>query len=54
MKLSFLDRFSKNSEVLQFMKILPMGVSSMWTDGRIDEHRHDERSSLLSQFCERA
>jgi len=40
---NFLDKFSKNTEISNFMKIHPVG------DGRID--RHDEAVSHFTQFC---
>jgi len=48
MKLEFLDRFSKNTQLSNFMEIRPPGPSCMRTD------RPDEANSRFSQFCERA
>jgi hypothetical protein len=48
MALGFLDSFSKNTQMPNRMKIRPVGVESMRTDG------HDEANSRFSQFCERA
>ena len=37
MQLNFLYRFSKNSQVLNFMKILTVGAELCHADGRTDE-----------------
>ena len=45
----FLDRFSKNLQISNFIKLRPVGAElscSMRTD------RHDEADSRFSQFCE--
>jgi hypothetical protein len=39
MKLEFFDRFSKNTQVSNFIKILPMGAELFHADGRIDMTR---------------
>jgi hypothetical protein len=52
MKLEFLDKFSKYTQISNFLKISPMGpefVLSEQTDGT--SGRHDEASSFFSQFC---
>ena len=36
MKLNFLDRFSENTNISNFMKILPVGVELFHVDGRAD------------------
>jgi len=51
--MNFLDRFLKNNDTLNFIKILPLGAElSIRTDGQTD--RHDKPNSRFSQFCERA
>ena len=47
--LNFLDRFSKNAQISNFIKIRGSRVVPC---GRTD--RHDEVNSRFSQFCERA
>jgi len=55
MKLEFLNRFSKNTQISDFMKILPVGAKfSIRTDGRTDEQTDDEGNSRFYQFCQRA
>jgi hypothetical protein len=41
--LIFLDRFSKNIHIPNFMKISPVGAELFHADGRTD--RHDETNS---------
>jgi hypothetical protein len=47
----FLNRFWKNPQISNFMKILPVGAQLYrWTDGRTNVH--DEANRLFSRFCE--
>jgi len=48
----FLYRFSKNTQMSNFMKIRPVGAELFHRDGQTD--RHDEANSRFSQFFERA
>jgi hypothetical protein len=47
-KFNFIDSFSKNPEMLHFMKICPAGAESFHVD------RHDETNSHFSQYFEGA
>jgi len=40
---NFLDRFSKNIEISNFMKILPMRAEVFFADGRTDIDRQTDR-----------
>jgi len=56
MKLEFSrDIFEKNTQILNFMKILIVGAELFhddgWTEGRTD--RHDEANISFLKFCER-
>ena len=62
--MNFLDRFSKNTQIPNFIKICPVGAEvfrvdrqtdrqkSRWTGERRD--RHDEGDSNFLQLCENA
>jgi hypothetical protein len=54
MKLEFFDRFSKNTQISNFMKIRPMGAELLHAGGRADGQTYDEAVIRFSQFCERA
>ena len=42
------DRFSKNTQISNFMKMCPVGAKLFYEDGQSD--RHDEANSHFSQF----
>jgi len=46
----FLDRFSENTQISNFMKIHLVGADLFHADGRT--WRHDESDSHFSRFCE--
>jgi hypothetical protein len=48
--LNFLDRYWKNTQISNFMKILPVADELFHVDGRTD--RNYEANSRFSQFCE--
>jgi hypothetical protein len=49
--LKFLDIFSKNTQISNFMKICPLGAEPLHADGETETDRRDEASSHYSQFC---
>jgi len=54
--MAYLDSYPKSTQILNFVKIRPVGAKlfhkDRQADGRMD--RHDEANSRFSQFCERA
>jgi hypothetical protein len=44
--------FSKNPQMLNSMKIRPVGAELFHIDGQTD--RHDKANGRFAQFCERA
>jgi len=51
MNVEFLEIFSKNFQVSNFLKIRPMRTDLLHADGQTDGH--DEAKSCFSQLCER-
>ena len=51
MKLELCERFSKNPQTSDFIKIRPLRAELFLADLRTA--RHDETNSRVSQFCER-
>jgi len=51
--LDFLNGFSKNAQISNFIKIRPVGAELFQADRRTDQRkdRHDEAHSRFSQFC---
>jgi hypothetical protein len=49
-KLSFLDRLSKNTQMLNVMKIRSVAAELFYADGRTDGH--DEANIYFQQLCE--
>jgi len=50
--LNILNRFSQNTQISNFVKILPLGGELFHADQRTD--RNDVARSRFPQFCERA
>ena len=46
-----MGRFSKNTQMSNFMKMFPVGAELFHADGQTD--RHGEADSRFPQFCER-
>jgi hypothetical protein len=46
--MNFLDRFSKNTQISNFIEILLVGTELFHEDGRTDGH--DEANSLFQNF----
>ena len=51
--LTFMGGFSKNTQILNFMKILPLGAELFNADGRTED-RLDGTTSRFSPFSARA
>jgi len=49
---NFLDIFSKNTRMFNYMTVRPAGAERIHADGRTD--RHYEANSRVSQFCKTA
>jgi len=48
MKIDFLEKFSKNTQIAYYIKIRPVGAEMFREDGRTDgQTRHDDSSSIL-------
>jgi len=50
--LIFVNRFSKKTQISNFMEVRPVGAELLHADGRTD--RNDQTNSCFSQFCQRA
>jgi hypothetical protein len=50
MKSEFSRRFFKNTQIINFMKIHPLGAELSHAERRAEEH--DEENSRFSQFSE--
>jgi len=46
----FLDRFSKNSEKSNVMKIRPLGAELFYAEGRTEWQRQTDRTELIVAF----
>ena len=50
--MDFLNKFSKNPQISDFIKILPVGAEMFNDDGRTD--RHNDAYTRISEFCDLA
>ena len=50
---NFINIFSKNTKISNFIEIRPVGAELFMSTER-ETGRHDEPNSRFSQFCERA
>jgi hypothetical protein len=48
--MNFFDKYMKNAQISNFMKICPMGAKLLKPDGQTD--RHDEANGCFLQFWE--
>ena len=46
----FLNRFSKNTQISNFMKILPLGAASFHAEGHTNRH-DDYNGRFFAKFC---
>ena len=57
MKLDFIDRFSKNTQISNFKEIRPLGTELFHAEGRTDRQtdrqkdRHDGANSRFGKFA---
>ena len=49
MRVEYSGQILKNTQILNFMKIRPVGAEMFHADRRTD--KHDEANSRFSQFC---
>jgi hypothetical protein len=51
--LNYLDIFSKNTQISNFIKIRPVGTELFHADGQTNTDRNEKGSSSFSKFYER-
>ena len=54
MELKIFDRFSKSILILNFIKIISLGVELLQADIRVNTHRQDEANGHISKLCKLA